>query len=56
MSKLTVKKIIDDLELIIENPQFAELDRVVTVTGVHRLGLELAGVFETSHSDNQIIG
>lgn len=56
MSKLTVKKIINDLELIIENPQFAELDRLVTITGVHRLGLELAGVYETSHSDNQIIG
>ncbi len=56
MKKITAKEIIQEFDLQLLNPDTAELVREITQPSITRNGLELSGAYESSHSEENIIG
>lgn len=56
MKKITAREIIQEFDLQLLNKDVADLDREITQPSITRNGLELSGAYESSHSEENIIG
>lgn len=56
MKKILAKELIQEFDLQVLNKEIADCEREITQPSITRNGLELSGVYESSHSEENIIG
>lgn len=56
MKKILAKELIQEFDLQVLNKEIADCEREITQPSITRNGLELSGAYESSHSEENIIG